>query len=63
MKAVSPGVRSTSTPAMDSTQIVSDIVQSLPHNQKTQLADRHGVSSDEIETAVLENIHVSKPRV
>lgn len=41
-------------------KIVSEIVQSLPDDQKTQLADRHGVSLDEIETAVLENIHVSE---
>lgn len=41
-------------------EIVSDIVQSLPDDQKTQLADRHGVSLDEIETAVLEDIHVSE---
>jgi len=39
---------------------ISTIVQSLSEDQKRKLRDRHGVAEDEVETAVLENIHVSK---
>lgn len=41
-------------------ETVNAIVESLSDDQKTRLADRHGVSPDEIGAAVLENIHVSK---